>query len=331
MKRYRTYTAKKLKLPRRLLFFFIVAVLIFVFAVILGNVLKNKVEKSGNDGDNPYDLTTEKAELSDIVPTGKANHDPSMLSVCGCYLDVSSLKDEAAAYTATQTVKEAGYNTVSFRVNYDSGNFTYASPVLQAKTRLPASEKLFSFELLKTVCRASENLGLRMSAVLSASDNTDLDCAVAEELYSIGFDEIIITGFESVSPDSDGAAKITGYINALREKAPVSYGVSISKETLANSKNAPFTEKVFADAEFFALDMREEDAASVSEFLQTNKGSFSAYYIRPLLQGSAPERAAGIRKVLKNSGVNACQYMSTTPPKPAVTTAKTETEEDEAS
>ena len=323
MKRYKAYTARKLKLPRRLLFFFAVAAIIFSATVIVGNVLKNRVEKAVPQTDTEITtLETEKAQ-ADNTPMQTAEHDEALLSVCAGHFDTSGITDAAGVRNEISALKQDGFNAVSYTVCYDSGNLSYASPALQEMTRLPASEKLFSYELLKYAAQFGHENGMRMSAVYAVSDNSEADRAVAAELYNAGFDEIILTGFEESSPDGSGASLINSYCESLRKVAPADFGVLLSADIFENSKNAPFIEKIFAKTEFLAIDLRSSTGERTAALADSLQGSFSAYLLRPLISGASPEGEA-VRTALSGKSIVACQYISS-PPKPAADTTAADT------
>ena len=323
MKKYKTYTAKKLKLPRRLLFFFAVAAIIFAATVIVGNILKNRVETVKENSDTTFTLETEKAQMDTAMQTAK--HDSALSAVCAGHLATEGITDAKGVREKISQLSAAGYNAVSFAVNSDTGEFTYASPALQEISRLPASEKLFSYALLKEAASAAKALGMRISAVMCACADTDIDSTVAAELYSAGFDEIIVTGFESDAPDDSTVSRINSYVEALRKSAPVDFGVLLSDAVLSDSKNAPFIEKIFAKTEFLAIDMRDADSDEASSLAENIKGSFSAYLLRPVLRGDNAESAAAVRAALQGASINACQYISS-PEKPAEETTANGTE-----
>ena len=62
MKRYRAYKAKKLKLPRRILFFCIVALIITVLAVILGKLVLFCAFQDGTDTGQSYQYRNDNTD-----------------------------------------------------------------------------------------------------------------------------------------------------------------------------------------------------------------------------------------------------------------------------
>lgn len=328
MKKYKPYTAKKLKFPRRLLFFLIVAVIIFVITVIIGNVLKEKAEqiKSESDG-TTYSLETQKSSLETMPAT--VEHEKALSGIVAGNFDPAGIVDEDSVRAKVYSLIAGGYNAVSYNVCSADGSLTYASPAMEALTRLPASEKLLPYSLLGTTAACVKGSHMRMSAVLLCSDNTDADCAVAGELYSLGFEEILITGFENLPADDDSAAKIVAYTDAIRQSAPVDIGVLLSDEVLSDSKNAPFIEKIFAKANFLAIDMRDYSAESAATLAENLRGSFSAYLLRPLLDGSNEENAKAVSTALESAEIKARQYVSSAPASSADTTFADTDEYDE--
>lgn len=319
MKRYKAYKAKKFKFPRRLLFFIVIAAIIFAIAVIAGNKLKAKVETTvQKDGGTTYDLETEKAQLETVLQT--AEHDGALAMVSAGHFNTAGVTDSDKVRLEVARIREEGHNTVSFRVNSDDGSFTYASPALQEMTRLPASEKLFPYGLLCAIQDYAHYSGMRLSAVMTASADSSIDAAVAGELYSAGFDEILVIGFEGEEPEGAVASKINAYVEVLRKSAPVDFGVLLSEEVMTDSRNTPFIEKIFAKTEFLAIDMRDDDGDGAAAVVESIQGSFPAYMLRPLLDGSDAENAKRISDVLSGASVNARQYISSAS-RPADTTA----------
>ena len=325
MKKYKPYTAKKLKFPRRLLFFLIVALIIFIIAVIAGNGLKSKVEKIKSESDGTtYSLETEKSSMETMAVT--AEHDSALASVSAGNFDPAGVTDEYSVRERVSALIAEGYNAVSYNVFSEDGSLTYASPAMEALTRLPASEKLLPYSLLGTTVACVKGSHMRMCAVLLCSDNTDSDCAVAGELYSLGFEEILVTGFESSVPDDETVSRIGSYLDAMKKSAPVDFGVLLSDVVLSDSKNAPFVEKIYAKANFLAIDMRDYTAQSAALLADKLQGSFSAYLLRPLLDGSSAENAKSIKSALNDSGIKACQFCSSAPQSAAVTSGVSEDE-----
>ena len=312
MKRYRTYTAKKYKLARRILFFVIAALVIFGLTVLLGNHLKHKLESVETAEPIDFDTTVvvpenDSAEKEESVP-----HDQALAGVKAGYLDLSMITETKAAISAVDSVKASGYNAVSFVVTDSDGNLTYASPAVSAQSRLPASGDLVSYDILSSAVSAAKSSGLRVSCVMTASESLS-DETVAAELASLGFDEMIVCGFEDyVQLSNEYVSEINGYVNMIRAASggSMSVAVSFAPDLFKLAQNAPYIEKIYVNTEFLAIDLYDftaDNAASVAESLQ---GSISAYLLRPLLDGVNADKASAVKEALTGAGVEACQYVS---------------------
>ena len=108
MKHYKAYTAKKFKLPRRIIFFAVVAVLIFAVTVIIGNVLKKRVDNNEID---TSEITEPAGDSTDFVnndTTVSVPHDEALASVAAGYLDLSGISDAEGARAAVQDLRSGG-------------------------------------------------------------------------------------------------------------------------------------------------------------------------------------------------------------------------------
>ena len=312
MKRYRTYTAKKYKLAKRIIFFVIVALVIFGLTVLLGNHLKNKLESV--ETAEPFDFdTTESAPKEDKTENEESvPHDPALAGVMAGYLDLRGVTEEKDALAAVEAVRAAGYNAVCFVVTDTNGNITYASPAVVAQSRLPASGELIPYDILSGAANSAKAGGMRLSCVMTASDSLS-DETVAAELAAMGFDEIIIRGFEDyVQLSNEYVADINGYVNKIRAATDGTMDISVSfaPDFFKLAQNAPYIEKIYNKTEFLAIDLYGFDAADADTVAQSLQGSISAYLLRPLLDGTDTETAVAVKDALTAAGVGALEYIS---------------------
>ncbi len=313
MKKYRTYTAKKYKLARRIIFYVSAAVIILVLTVIWGNHLNDKV--------NSVDRTTTDI-LSETEPPKapdkenengfEAEHDSALSSVAAGCLQLSGEDSSESAVKKVQAIKLAGFNAVSFSLTDEEGSVTYRSPALTSLSRLPASEKLVSFEALSAAFKAAGDMGLRISVVINSSESL-ADTVIAREVATLGAEEIVILGFEGYSLLNNDAVDVIGaYVGKMREAAGESVALSVcfTEEFYKAPQNAPYLEKVYALCEFLSIDMTLADAESAKQTAADLAGSFSAYLLRPLLSGDDKEAAGEISAALSEMSVGARQYVS---------------------
>lgn len=317
MKRYRSYTAKKHKLPRRIIFFCVVAVLIFVITVIVGNVLKSKLENTPRDTQDVLSTTSpEENRPQGDKPDGPAVvHDEAFAGVSAGCLDLTAVDGTEAAAKAVEAIKAKGFNAVSFSVTDGEGRVTYASPAIEKFSRLPASEALITYEELCAAARAAKNANMRLCAVITASESL-CDELIAAELSAIGFEELCIRGFEKYTQlDNETVAEVCGYVERLRAAAgDMVFSLSFDSLFFKAPSNAPYIEKIYAKTEFLAIDMTECTGESAKALSEEIAGSFTAYLLRPLLSGADGELTLAVNEALGASGVKARQYLSAPAP-----------------
>lgn len=313
MKRFKTYTAKKYRVWRRILFFAVVALLIFAFTVILGNVLKKRLDNTEVPKDEIPSVTSGADTAPADDPDVTTFHDEALKSVSASYLDLSGVEDGSGARGVIDELRAAGCNAVSFVVRSDDGMITYASPALQSYSGIRASENLVPFDVLSAAVAYAKDRGIRCSVVFSGNDTLH-DPIVAAELVNIGFNDILIRGFEGLSSlDNSAVGDISAYISAVKGETSVTCGVSLSAEVLLTAQNAPYIEKLYNMCEYLAINMTDMNGDSAADICSKLQGSFSMYMLRPVLSGDNAELADAVRNVLVNLGVEARQYISSVP------------------
>lgn len=313
MKRYRAYKAKKLKLPRRILFFCIVALIITVLAVILGNFLKNKLETIPRDTSDIMTQTKdpEKSPSKDNKEELEAEHDKALGGIVAGYMYLDGNTDEEGARLEIDGLKSAGFNAVSFCVTDKDGRLAYASPAIEEASRLPASGEIVSYEVLSFAAAYAGDQGLRVSAVMEMSDSI-YDELVAEELSLAGFDEIIIRGFEKHTKlDNSVVSEIGDYVKRIRTKAgDMDIGLAFVSEFFSTPSNAPYIEKIYAKTEFLSIDLTSCTPEDITAVTETISGSISAYLLRPLLRGDDEAQRVLVDEALTAAFFQARQYVS---------------------
>ena len=313
MKKYRTYTAKKFKIWRKIIFFAVIAALIFAFSVILGNNLKKKLE---NADINTSEIQTTESKNQGSADGGEDNkgveHDEALGKVRAGWLDLSGAETAKDAYRAVEGVAAKGFDAVSFNVTDGEGRLVYASPAVESASRLTASEELIPYDILQNAVLKAVGMDIRVSAVMTASDSLS-DELVAAELSELGVDEIIVRGFEEhTALDNKTVSEINSYISALRSACgdDTSISVCFAPELFKLAKNAPYIEKIYLEAEFFAVDLTDLSADELSELVTQIGGSFSAYRLRAVLDGTDEESVSALDEVLAQAGISSRQYIS---------------------
>lgn len=317
-KRYRNYTAKKYRLPKRILFFVICAIAIFIFALVLGHNLKAKMENADIDRE-PIE-TNNNAETAPPsgIEDGNAQHSEKYANIKAGHLDIIAAADTSEVRATVDKLKADGFNAISF-VCISDGKLTYASKATSEYSRLPSSESIVTFENLTEAVSYAKSKGMQTSAFYLKGTEETLDYLICGELASIGFDEIILSGFENLLTENGG--EITPCIEYLKKIRSgignCALSLSLKPAAYTHARNSYQIEKLFTYAEFMTVDMTELDADSAAELCSKISGSFSIYMLRPILMGEATDISA----VLLEKDIVSVQYISNIPsPEPEDTT-----------
>ncbi len=280
MKYYKSYTAKKLKLPRRILFFIIVAAVIFVFSVILGNNLKKRLAETDINTEPVETVDLENIEKEHNEAVGGAVHET--LTYSAGYLALAGEDDTATAQSAVSKIKGEGFTAMSFVVTDENG-LRYASPVMAELSRLPASEKIVKYDVLSTAVSYGKSVGVRASAVFTKSGG-ESDFLIINELCKMGFDEIIIRGFEdSLGENGGDITEAVAYLEKARSSADCELALALKPQAYTFARNSYHIEKLFTYTEFLAVDLTLSTAEDAAALADGFAGSFSAYSLRALV------------------------------------------------
>lgn len=309
-KRYRSYTAKKYRLPKRILFFAVCAIIIFCFALILGNNLKKRMENAPIDRNPVETQDFSEDKLSNDISNGDAAHPENKATVKAGYIDLSNISDQKDLRKRVDSVVSDGFNAISF-IAIKDGKLTYASNAIEEYSRLPASSEIVSVETLSEAVAYAKAKNITTSAVFCKGDDNVLDAIICGELSQIGFDEIIISGFEDLLTDKGGEiTPCITYIRNIRTSASTSHiSLSLSPSAYTYARNSYQIEKLFTYAEFLTIDMTAIDPEGAAKLCDEISGSFSIYMLRPVVNGEAAE----ISSLLREKGVSAIQYLSPIP------------------
>jgi hypothetical protein len=127
----------------------------------------------------------------------------------------------------------------------------------------------------------------------------------------LGFDEVIIRGFEDILSEKGGdITKTVEYLEAVRKTADCDIAISLRPEAYSFARNSYHIEKLFTYTEFLAVDLTTSTFEEVSAFSDGFEGSFSAYSLRALILAEQSE----VCETLKSAELNVCQYITEKPP-----------------
>ncbi|MBR6651106.1 MAG: hypothetical protein IKL36_06820 [Clostridia bacterium] len=309
-KRYRSYTAKKYKLPKRILFFAVCAIIIFLFALIVGNNLKKQMENAPIDREPVETQDFEENQTSNGIENGNSTHPENKATVKAGYLNLSEIVDQKDIQQRIDQLVLDGFNALSF-VAIENDKLTYASAALEEYSRLPASSEIVSLQDLTDAIAYANEKNITTSAFYCKGSDDVLDVMICSELSQIGFDEIIISGFEDLLTENGGEiTPCISYIKNIRTVAASSHiSLCLAPSAYTYARNSYQIEKLFTYTEFLSINVTSLDSEKVSELCDNISGSFSTYMLRPVTNGDAVE----IPAVLSEKGISTIQYISPIP------------------
>ncbi len=317
-KRYRSYTAKKYKLPKRILFFAVCALIIFCFALMVGNNLKKRMENAPINREPVETQDFDGDKFSNDIDNGNSTHPEKKATVKAGYIDLSNITDQKDIQRRIDALVQDGFNALSF-ASVENGKLTYASAAIEEYSRLPASNEIVSIQNLTDALAYAKAKNITTSAIFCKGSDSVLDAMICGELSQIGFDEIIISGFEDLLTENGGEiTPCIAYIKNIRTSASASHiSLSLSPSAYTYARNSYQIEKLFTYTEFLTIDMTTLDLENATELCSEISGSFSTYMLRPLIKGEA----ADIPPMLREKGISAIHYTTPIPQaQPADTT-----------
>ena len=168
---------------------------------------------------------------------------------------------------------------------------------------------------LRRVAAGASLRGIQSCAVISVREvvTEDVDtslanaCALAQNLSGMGFTEMLITGITG----EESAVALAEIPGSIRESTPgIRIGFGVTAEALESGSFAPALEIIAETADFMALDPASitgtEDAVQ-NAFL--HRGSIGYFSMRILIRGEASTRAA-TESALRNEGYVSLQSVS---------------------
>jgi len=311
---YYNYSGKKsqsrLKSNRKKLIINIIIIILVIticvaLSLILGNHLKHKLEEAELSTQpveeliTPQDtVQTDPGEGVDFV---KNDHAAGAMAAVFGYLDLEGCPDEESVQGFVNAMKDNGYTGIVFNVRGKDGNYAFASKAASGLSRVTEPGGVPSYDFLNDAVNTASTLGMRSAAYIDLGDifssgerervGQTIDRAVIKELSDMGFSEIIFDGItEDRDFTIDFSKQLYSYVSALREECPgTDFALVIDPAILENPEKTPPLEVAFRFIDLFALDLTNKEVYTpekISEMLDKFSGSFSAYSLLTLLDGS---------------------------------------------
>lgn len=288
-KRYSDKRTKRIVL--RVFFVIVAAVLIGFFAVLLGNHVKKMVEaaeekiKSAETGENAVEPSPLRGQFSTDLPNER-------ISVSAITVNPFAAEDLISYAETLKTV----FDTVSVRIT-EGGRLIYPSPAMLSLARMPEevsseSGNLEEYEKMRDFCAAWKGAGFRLCAVMEASTSggallSENDSVLCGELSALGFDEVIITGFENLETEQ------VMYLSRLASEE-ISVGVVYPAEEYSNEENERLIRQISAVRVFLCADFGGEliPSAELEEHMKNKylsiRNSMNSYGIRVFIDSTDP-------------------------------------------
>lgn len=339
---YRSGTKKKSIKPIliRVAFVLVLVAVTTSAALLLGSYL----DERANFAESLLE-THEKSEPSnektEMFPGGVlSDSDVTEKNVCAAHIEVVGVSEESV----TESIRALGdmYSAVSINVVSPTGSLVYLSDALMNYVRLdgalvvrPSAGEAEGSEVegdalpaIKTALAVADELGMRKSAVFSASSNVlenspisnnerITDGIILGEMYDMGFDEVILTSLvtEDAEITTELLKKIVSYLSSLRDySGEIDIGVVLPSSVYLVPQSASFIKTLSEYADFLAISVNtdaEDPAAaysSVYDNCHSLKGNFSVYNIRGMIETDDVEVAQAVYAALCDLSVKSVQF-----------------------
>lgn len=341
--RFRRKASKKVRtIFLRILFVLTAAAVITGAAILTGNLLLRKVEAAEDTlsaNISPSGNAAERADGDSFSATAKT--------------DVPSVHASGLSLTQNTTDEDIKnrmlamlgiYDTVSITITDDTdhGDLLYTSPALTKLFRMPENTTADTlYTRLRSIVNTANHSDLRCSAVLSASFarmDTDtaalLDGTIAGELYSMGFQEILLTDLLGDDADTDALNNLRRYLTAIQNTigntdGAFQVGVCLPTSVYLNTANAKQLQMLADTADFLAMDAADlptsgPSGTTLSGICTSLSGSFQLYSLRVLLTTSDLNLLAKQCSALTDMGITNLHFTAEiTPEMLVITTIET--------
>ena len=332
----------------RALFVILSAAALTFAAVLLGNHLKDKASNAEKVLSSSQPAISLPPQGAEVFPDGVHSvSDTNTIAVCAAYIDIASLDSDEI--TDTLVDLHELYNTVSVDIFDENRQLRYLSKALMnyvglntdaissgsVSQRLDSEESdettsvtVNTNENIATLVRQCDAKSLRLSGIFKADvsvlDNTsdayvkkDIDSVILGELYSMGFDEVIITGLveDEETMDHNKLKSIVSYLAHLRKNSSeLDIGLLLPASVYLTPQSAGIIKTLSEYVDFLAMSVdteaEDQDEAYYTVFDEYHslKGNFSVYNIRGVIVSRNPGIASAINSALRDLSVVSTQF-----------------------
>ena len=253
----------KRKINRKLIFVLAALLLSFVFAVVLGNYLSQKVEQS--QPENP-----QNSAQSPVIPS--VDKILPELELNAFYVDLSTATSENSLSDQTGVAREKG-NALFMEINDKDGKLIYSSSV--------SNELSYSVNENLTLSRLKNHLEYYDDYVIgcfASSFSSTLDVATRTKIQSNeilllseaaenGFSQIFVNFSKNITKN-DLIYYQTYLLNLKLTCQNTPIGIKIPLSFVSNAANHGILAELMKVADFFVLDFSGQNAEQIEEILE---------------------------------------------------------------
>ncbi len=258
------------KLNATVLFVVIFVIVCIVGTVALGNYLK---EKADQNRPSILDTSTKTEEDTTKTSSGVSSIDHADGHIRSGCLDISYGSDNNVLENELRNLFASGFDSVTLPIE-KNGSLLYYFPAASAlsyispDTELPSLTK--TIEIIKSI-GAEYGIEPTVTAYykLSAPETEDpvlteasylFDTAIISEAYSLGADEVLVSGFKTELDSDEILSEIMTFIEKLKSSSPeIKIGFAFAPEIYFADQTAQALEKISAEISFLAIDTSDLD------------------------------------------------------------------------
>lgn len=273
----RRKNAKRAKINTAVTIVVLFAILCTVGTVILGNHLKRRADEV--ESHESVSVTETKSDTT-WISEGLSSIEPAEGSICSGCLDISGISKAEELEDEIRFIFASGFDSVTIPIS-ENGSLLYYSPAaitlsyMQSDSELPNLDDIVNlirsvgseYKLDPTITAYYKLTSVSTEDPVLTEAAFLFDTAIASEAYSLGVDEVLVSGFTLKDSADDEYAGIDYFIQKLGTSSPeIKLGIAFPAETYKSDATAQYLEAIFENVDFLAVDVSDIDwSHSVSE------------------------------------------------------------------
>jgi len=325
IKYYRHHHRSGAKIKRfifRLLFVIVMAVIITVLAIILGNLLLKRL--------NTADEILETAPQPNVQEEDPENISADIIknnykSVFGVSILPSTYKSTDAIMNEIQ-ILNPHYDTLGIHIINENGNLIYNSQALSAALHFPYIQEDKSVSELKNIVSTAKKNRMMPSAILRISENDIKNDSsyyfvglLINELSQIGFNEVLLVpdGISEEKFADTQAEHITALLKGAKKliKSNCKIGILFPADVYLGVSNAKYIQIISTYVSFMGISFQGGKVAldtynATNEIISSLLGNFNVYNLRVVIDDTAPLLISAKYAACVDNNIKNIQFMT---------------------